>query len=62
MNKRKISKDDFNKIAKTAGSCGCLKGREGEFGTMFGIFLNSHLVMSSEVLKNGKREYYSHID
>jgi hypothetical protein len=62
MNKREIPEDEFSKIAETASQCDCLKGREGEFGTIFGIFLNGHLVMSSEILKDGERHYYSHLD
>jgi hypothetical protein len=60
--KREISEDDFSEIAKTASDSGCLKSRKERFDETFGVFLNGHLVMSSEVQKSGDRKYFSFLD
>lgn len=60
--KREISEEDFLDIAETASKTGCLKSRKETHGETFAIFLNSNMVMSSEVLKNGERKYFSFID
>ena len=63
MSQRKqISEQVFTDIAKKASDCNCLKGRDGDFGKEFGIFLNGHLVMKSIVLESGERVYYSYLD
>ena len=57
-----ITEDDFCDIAKTAGACGCLKSRREKYGETYAVFLNGHMVMSSEVQEDGERRYFSYID
>ena len=60
--RREMSKKEFSKFAKVAADDGCLKGRDGKYGTSFGILLNGHLMMSSEVMKDGSRKYFDHMN
>ena len=60
--RREISEDDFSNIAETASKNGCLKSRKEKYGETFGVFLNGHLVMSSEVQECGERIFFSYID
>lgn len=56
--RQQITEEAFNKVAKPAAESGCLRKRDGEFGMEFGIFLNGHLMMKSEVNNDGEREYF----
>ena len=56
-----ISQEEFEKCAEAASSDNCLKTRPGEYAPEYAIVLNSHIMMSSQVDKDGDRHYYSHM-
>ncbi|MBL4799577.1 MAG: hypothetical protein JKY50_19410 [Oleispira sp.] len=56
-----ITEEAFMKVAEAAAHDSCLKQREGQFGTEWGILLNGHLMMSSTVDIDGERHYWSHM-
>lgn len=60
INRKPISAEQFDKAAKASKSGG-LKRRNGQFGVDYSIWINSTLVMLSEVDKDGKRCYWSYL-
>ncbi|MGF1877441.1 hypothetical protein L4D77_19245 [Photobacterium frigidiphilum] len=55
-----ITEQQFDRVAM-ATERGQLQQKNDEFGVSFSIWLNGHIVMSSNVDVNGQRHYWSHL-
>jgi len=58
--KQPITRETFEKIAEVAANDGCLKRRDGEFGTDWAIILNGHLMMAGIVNEDGERDFFQY--